>query len=47
MLECILELIIDAIAWLLVGLLLNWAEPYSRGWNIYRGDAAEISAEYK
>ena len=47
MLKCILELIIDVIAWLLVGLLLNWAEPYSRDWYIYRGDAAEISAEHE
>ena len=40
------ELIIDVVVWLLVWLLLKLAELKSRGWCIYRGNAAEISVEF-
>ena len=40
------ELIIDIVVWSLVWLLLKLAELKSRGWCIYRGNAAEISVEF-
>ena len=33
------------VVWFLVGLLLKLAELKSRGWCIYRGNAAEIAIE--